>query len=127
MRGFENDSFIAMIFEKMRSNHNLYGKYVLTGNTIEWELNDEFIIRIARDYCGISKKLSGKIENPLTHWHPDDDDLYDDICRLGTRGNITVIHTTILYSSVIYSGPEAECRIKRKWLFGRYYYLRAKS
>lgn len=127
MRDFENDSFISMIFEKMRSNLDLCGKYELTDNTIEWELNDGFIISIARDYFGISKKLFGKIEKPLTHWHPDDDDLYDDICRLGTRGNITVIHTTILSSGVIYSGSETECRIKRKWLFGRYYYLRAKS
>ena len=127
IRGLENDSFIAMIFEKMRSNHDLCGNYELTGNTIEWEFNDEFTISISRDYFGISKKLFGKIENPLTHWHPDDDDLYDDICRLGTRGNITVIHKTILYDGVIYSGPETECRIKRKWLFGKYYYLRAKS
>ena len=127
MRGFENDSFIAMIFEKTRSNHDLCGEYELTGNTIEWEFNDEFIIRISREYFDISKKQFGKIENPLTHWHPDDDDLYDDICRLGTRGNITVIHKTILYDGVIYSGHETECKIKRKWLFGNYYYLRAKS
>ena len=126
-KGVERDTFIAMIFEKMCSNHDLCGKYELAGNAIEWELNEGFIISIARDYIGISKKLFGKIENPLTHWHPDDDDLYDDICRLGTRGNITVIHTTILYSGVTYSGPETGCRIKRKWLLGRYYYLRATS
>ena len=124
---FDCKSFESLLFEKMCSNHELCGKFELKKNVIVWNLCDGYIITIAQDYLDISNKLFGRIENSLHHWHPDDDDMYDDICKLGTSGNVTVIHTTILYSEVVYSGPENMCKIKRKWLFGRYYYLYAKK
>ena len=123
----DSNAFEFSLFKKMCLNHDLCGKFELMNNAIIWNLCDDYIITISQDYLAISNKLFGRLENLLHHWHPDDDEMYDDICKLGTSGNVTVIHKTILHSAIVYSGPENECRIKRKWLFGRYHYLYARK
>jgi len=61
----------------------------------------------------------------FAHWHPSDDEIYYDVCAIGRKGNVTVIHKSFLSESVLYSGSTTDCKYKRKGLFGRYYYLHA--
>lgn len=119
--------FIPNIFQMMKKNPSLAGSFELAEgcDEITWNLFEGYVIKIAEDYIGIDRMLFGKIPSALTHWHPSDDELYEDICNLGTKGNVTVIHKSILGESVLYSGEKSSCHYKRKWLFGRYIYLYA--
>lgn len=119
--------FIPNIFQMMKKNPSLAGSFELTAghDTIIWNLFEGYVITIAEDYIGIDRPLFGRIPYPFTHWHPNDDELYDDIRNLGTKGNVTVIHKSILGESVLYSGEKSKCKYKSKWLFGRYIYLYA--
>jgi len=87
---------------------------------IDWELNG-YRINIGWDYIGIEKKRRF-LDLPLTHWHPGDE-LAEDIRRIGTRGNLTVVHKGWLADGVVYSGPKEACPCHKKWLFGKYYYI----
>ncbi len=117
---------LSELFNKMKSNPDLAGSFVLLPDEIEWRVFDKYIVSIGNEYIGIDKIIFGRFKDSLTHWHPDEEDIYIDICRLGTKGNVTVIHKSILGESVLYSGPATDCKYKSQWLFGRYIYLYAK-
>lgn len=118
-------SNIQELYNLMVENRNLCGAFELTDNIIHWHLFKDFLITIGVDYIGIDKLIFGKFYDPFTHWHPSDDEIYSDICKIGTKGNVTVIFKNFLGVSILYSGPASECKYKRKWLLGRYYYLKA--
>ena len=115
------------LFCKMKDNPDLVGSFEEVDGRIVWHLFEGYEIEIASEYIDIHKLIFGKIVEPIHHWHPVVEDLYDEACRLGTKGNVTVIHLfgpgSVFGASVVYSGPKDECPIKRKWLFGRYIYL----
>jgi len=120
---------IHELYNLMVENKNLCGTFELTDNIIHWNLFEGFLITISKDYIdfyiGIDKKIFDKFYDSFTHWHPPSDEIYSDICKIGTKGNVTVIHKSILGEAILYSGSTTDCKYKRKWLFGRYYYLHA--
>ena len=117
------------LYEKMLQNPGLAGSYKEADGHIIWHLFHGYTLDITSEYIGINKTTSGKVTESIYHWHPDDEDLYDEVCRLGTKGNVTVIHLFglggMLGSFLIYCGPKSDCPLKRKWLFGKYVYLYA--
>ena len=120
------DNAVRELFKKMKSNPDLAGYFELLPEGIEWRLFDKYIVSIGNEYIGIDRILFGKLTDSLIHWHPDEEDVYNDICCLGTKGNVTVIYKNFIVTSVLYSGPAADCKYKRRWLFGKYIYLYAK-
>ena len=120
-----NKELLRDIFGRMRANPELAGAFEKTDAGISWRLFDGYMVGIDAGYIGIDRVFPGGIRYPITHWHPEDEDLYRDICRLGTKGNVTVIHKSILSDGVVYSGPRDQCRYRRKQLFGRYITLYA--
>ncbi len=122
----DNTSFIDSLYIQMKNNNNLAGTFEKIGNgTIMWHLFDGFTVTICQEYIGFDRKLFGFVQDSFTHWHPEDNEIYDDICDIGTKGNVTVIHKSFLGESILYHGPKDNCKYKRKWLFGRYYYFYA--
>ena len=117
------------VYEKMLHNHNLAGSYKEADGHIIWHLFHGYTLDITSEYIGINKVSYGNVSGSIYHWHPDDEDLYDEVCRLGTRGNVTVIRLFglggMLGSSLIYCGPGSDRPIRRKRLFGKYVYLYA--
>ncbi len=117
------------VYEKMLHNPNLAGSYKEADGHIVWQLFHGYTLDITSEYISINKTVFGKVAESIFHWHPDDEDLYDAVCRLGTRGNVAVIHLFglggMLGSSLIYCGPKQDCPIQRKWLCGKYIYLHA--
>ncbi len=123
----DETKIIQELYCRMKNNSDLAGSFELNGGKIDWKLFDGYDVEIASEYIGISRQL--KLIKPLYtsifHWHPDDEDLYTEVCKLGTKGNVTVIHMGWVWSCLLYSGPRSYCPIKRKWLFGKYIYLDA--
>lgn len=118
---------ISKLYAKMKNNPNLVGTFRLEENaSIEWKFSDSYTIHIAQDYIGIYRFLFKKIPESITHWHPEDDEIFDYVCALGTKGNVTVVKTSWFFTGVLYMGPASDCPYYRKWLFGKYYYLYAK-
>ena len=120
------------LYDKMIETPNLCGKFELVGKTIFWDLFDGFDIQISIEppdtYFSIEKKLFWKITDQITHWHPNEENIYDEVCEIGLKGNVAVIRKNLLFTSVVYMGKEENCPFspKKKWSWGKILYLKAK-
>jgi len=120
------------LYEKMLATPELCGKFELVDKTIFWDLFDGYNIQISIEppatHFSIEKKLFWKITDTVTHWHPEQEDIYDEVCKIGLKGNVLVIRKNILFTSTIYMGKEELCPYssKKKWSWGKVYYLKAK-
>ena len=119
----EFQEFNYNLYEQM-THKQLTAHYFLDETEIHWDISD-YVIEIGQDYIGIGKRLTRNISLPITHWHPVDDEILADICSIGTKGNVTVVHDGWFFETVLYSGPRNACPVKRKWLFGKYHYIYA--
>lgn len=120
------------LYNKMLEIPDLCGNFELIDNTIYWNLFDGYEIQISIDprdnYFGIDKKSFGKINDPVTHWHPDEEEVFREICDIGLKGNVLVIRKNLLFTSVVYMGKEENCPYspEKKWSWGKICYLKAK-
>lgn len=121
------------LFDMMKQNHDLCGDYhIVDDGNIEWDLYDSIQIEIGVDpgdcYLSVNKKVFGKIESEITHWHPTMFEIYDEVCKMGKRGNVLIIRTFLSGAGVLYMGAQENCPYKKhtKQLFGKIYYLEAK-
>ena len=55
-------------------------------------------------------------------------EIYDEICKIGRRGNVTVLRASPVGSALLYAGRKDVCPYPRekKLLLGKYYYLEAR-
>lgn len=120
------------LFDMMQDTPELCGKFELVGETIFWDLctgiDIEISIQPPSTYFGIGRRLFGKIPHTITHWHPECEEVYDEVLNIGSEGNVLVIRDNILFPSVLYAGKEEECPYlpTTKWRFGRILYSKAK-
>ncbi len=120
------------LYDLLMQTPELCGQFTLVSDhEIKWDIYEDFSVSIGVnkvDACiALDKMLFGRIPNHFTHWHPDPEDIYDEICAIGTRGHVLVIRKFLLGEMVLYMGPEADCPYSpnKKWRWGRIYYLRA--
>lgn len=118
--------------EKMLETPDLCGKFELVDKTIFWDLFDGFVIRISIEppetLFDIETMLFGVFPDYITHWHPDEDEIYDQVCHIGLKGSVLVLRRNFFGTSVLYMGKEEHCPYspQRKRLWGKIYYLKAK-
>ena len=120
------------LFEMMLATPDLCGDFeIAESGDIYWDLYKDIQIDIGVDtrdcYFSIAKKSFGKIKNEIMHWHPTIFEVYDDVCKVGMKGNVLVIRAFVGGESVLYMGDEANCPYSpdKKTLFGKVYYLKA--
>ena len=122
------------LYEMMLQTPDLCGHFELLsedGNII-WNLYDNIRIEIGVNpgdcYLGVSKMLFGKVKSELTHWHPIPFEIYNEVCKIGKRGNVIIVRTFATGGGVLYIGGKEECPYQKskRYLFGKLYYLEAK-
>ena len=140
---FENDaSPLKMIvpqsteelYGMMLETPDLCGRFELdkSAGSITWNLSENIVIEIGvgtpECYIGINKSHGGKVGGEITHLHPSVFEIYDEICKIGRRGNVTVLRASPVGSALLYAGREDVCPYPRekKLLLGKYYYLEAR-
>ena len=124
----------ADLYDMMQKTPDLCGEFDLTEDRqgIRWRIREDIQITLGVDlrdcYIGVDKLLFGKIESGITHWHPTEYEIYDEVCEIGRRGHVLVLRTRAGSGAVLYSGSCDECPYKpdQKVLFGKYYYIEAK-
>lgn len=140
---FENDaSPLKMIvpqsteelYGMMLETPDLCGRFELdkSAGSITWNLFENIVIEIGvgtpECYIGINKSHGGKVGGEITHLHPSVFEIYDEICKIGRRGNVTVLRASPVGSALLYAGRKDVCPYPRekKLLLGKYYYLEAR-
>lgn len=106
----------------------------LNGEVLIWNLYKDAYVRA---YCDSYDTCIDIISNSaftgsLIHWHPDEEDMLDELYTLGKRGNMLVLKKALLGTSIFYSGPSESFpptdRMplhfgKKKWDGGQLVYL----
>lgn len=104
------------LYNMMLLNKKLGGQYKLVDNEIIVWTFDDVIYEISMDgregYFNVLK--NNKFKLGITHWHPYEYEIYDDICKIGEKGNVLVIKTLLGGAQISYMGPKEKCTIKRK-------------
>ena len=106
---------------------DLHSKPELDGGILIWNLYKNAYVRA---YCDSYDTCIDRISNSiivgsLTHWHPDEEDMLDELYFLGKKGNILVLQNSLLLKCVFYKGSPDEYRFDRnkKWHWGKLTYL----
>lgn len=120
------------LYEMLIQTPDLCGQFTLVHEQeLRWDIYKDFAVSIGigkMDACIlIERKILGKLPDILTHWHSEPSDIYDEICDIGSRGNVLVIRKNFLGEAILYTGPETDCPYSPdiKWHWGKIYYLKA--
>lgn len=122
---------VLVCYSDLHSSPELYD------NILVWHLYKDAYVQA---YCNngdtcieiISESL---FLGSLMHWHPDEDNMLDELHALGKKGNMLVLKKTLLGTSTFYIGPVAHAPLsdgsklhfgKKKWDGGQLIYLEQK-
>ncbi len=118
------------LYAMMAETPDLCGGFELdgSGNGIRRRIREDIRISLEYGYIGVENLLLGKIESEITHWHPTEYEIYDEVCEIGKRGNVLVLRRGAGSGAVLYSGSKADCPYPpdKKVFWGKYYYIEAK-
>lgn len=111
-----NSKTTKELYEQLIQMSDLHSFPELEGEIIIWKLYKNAYVRA---YCDsydtcidiISNKFMG---GPLTHWHPDEGDMFDELYSLGKKGNILVLKRHLLGVGVFYIGKPDKYRFPKK-------------
>ena len=119
------------LYEQLLKLPDLHSYPEIDGEKLIWKLYDNAYVHAYCDsydtYIGI---ISTSLSCPSTHWHPDEDDMLDELCSLGKKGNILVLKSFLMGmgTGVFYLGEPEKYRFnkQRKWHWGKLTYLEQK-
>ena len=128
-----NSKTTKELYKKLLEMPDLHSAPELDGEILIWKLYKNAYIRA---YCDNYDTCIDIISNftlvgSLTHWHPDEDDMFDELYSLGKKGNILVVKKYlfgILGDGVFYMGEPNKYRFNKnkKWHWGKLTYLEQK-
>lgn len=126
-----NSKTTKELYEKLILMPDLHSKPELDGEILIWKLYENAYIRAYCDsYDTCIEIISTSAYCPSTHWHPNEDDMFDELYTLGKKGNILVLKRFSLAigmvsAGVFYMGKPDQYRFKKnkKWHWGKLIYL----
>ena len=129
------------LYDMMLQRSDLCGSYKLTSSegeyaydSIVWTIGDA-VIQLCVGHgngfisLGDNKKSKEKPKRDLAHWFPELDEIFDEVVRIGTKGNITVVCSDLRgEGSLLYSGSKEDCPYlpPKKHLLKKYFFIEAK-
>lgn len=123
----KNKKTTKEIYVRLISMQDLHSLPELNGDILIWKLFSNAYIRA---YCDSFDTCIDIISNDvaigsLIHWHPDEEDIFDELYSLGKKGNILVLKKHLLGVRVFYIGPSDKYRSSKskKWHCGKLIYL----
>ena len=125
------------IYNHLICKPDLHSQPELHDETLIWPLYKNAYIQA---FCHDGDTSIDIINNAIfsgsmMHWHPDEDDMIDELYTLGKKGNMLVLKKSLLGTSIFYSGssenfPSTEKTLlhfgKKKWDAGQLVYLEQK-
>ena len=119
------------LFEQLLEMPDLHSVPELDGEILIWKLyNNAYVRAYCDSYDTCIEIIGTSFTCSSTHWHPDEDDMLDELYLLGKKGNILVLKSFLMGmgTGVFYLGEPEKYRFnkKRKWHWGKLTYLEQK-
>ena len=95
------------IYAHLIQKTDLHSQPELHDEILIWHLYENAYVQAFCDNEDTSIDIIGNsvFVGSITHWHPDEDDMTDELYTLGKKGNILVLKKSMVGTSVFYSGP----------------------
>lgn len=94
------------LYDKLIQMPDLHSIPELDGEILSWKLYKNAYVRAYCDSYDTCIEINcTSLSCPSTHWHPDEEDMFDELYSLGKKGNILVLKKSLLGTSTFYSGP----------------------
>ncbi len=126
----KNSKSTKELYEKLIQMSDLHSLPELDGEIIIWKLYKNAYIRACCDSYDTCIDIidDSILVGSLTHWHPDEENMLEELYSLGKKGNILVLKKFLLGTVVFYIGePEKyQFNTKKKWHWGKLTYLEQK-
>ena len=125
------------LYDALLRKEDLHSYPQLFDNILVWNLYENAYVQAFCHGGDTSIGIFGNslFSGSLMHWHPDEDDMINELYTLGKRGNMLVLKKSLLGTSVFYSGPSESFPLtdrtslhfgKKKWDGGQLVYLEQK-
>ena len=125
-----NSKTTKELYDQIIQMADIHSKPELNGEILIWKLYENAYVRAYCDSYDTCIDIIGKFGS-LTHWHPDEDEMFNELYSLGKKGNVLVIKEFvfgILGTGVFYIGTPDKYQFtkKKKWYWGKLTYLEQK-
>lgn len=100
------------LYKMLKKTPDLAGEFEYQNNAQNELINyscGNLFLEIDVDYISINLKRNGKSNKNLTHYHPEEQDVYKEVYNITKRGNVLVVKTTLGGCSVLYVGKKQNC------------------
>lgn len=125
------------LYNALRFRTDLHSIPEIHGNELIWYLYKNAYVRAyCDDYDACIEIISTEyFNNNLFHWHPDEDEMFQELYSLGKKENMLVLKRALYGTSVFFKGPVEEYPFpdkrgfhfgKKKWDGGQLIYLEQK-
>jgi len=125
------------LYDALIGKPDLHSYPMLHDNILVWHL---YKIAYIQAFCNNGDTSIDIIGNSVftgsvMHWHPDEEDMLDELYNLGKAGNMLVLKKSLFGTSVFYSGPSETFPLtdrrslhfgKKKWDGGQLIYFEQK-
>lgn len=125
-----NSKTTKELYEKLIQMSDLHSFPELDGEIIIWKLYKNAYIRAycdSYDTC-IDIINDSILAGSLIHWHPDKENMLEELYSLGKKGNILVLKKFLRGTDVFYIGEPEKYQFnpKKKWPWDKLIYLEQK-
>ncbi len=125
------------IYDHLVSKPDLHSVPELHNETLIWHLYENAYVQAFCNGVHTSIDIIGNslFSGSIMHWHPDEDDMIDELYTLGKKGNMLVLKKSLFGTSTFYYGPSENFPLadrtllhfgKKKWDGGQLVYLEQK-
>ena len=95
------------LYDAIICKPDLHSRPILHDNILVWHLYKNAYVQA---FCNDGDTAIDIVGNSvftgsIMHWHPDEDDMIDELYALGKKGNMLVLKKSLLGTSTFYSGP----------------------
>ena len=116
------------LYQMLISTPGLHSLPQLNDDVITWELyHDVYVEAFINEWDTLINVVHMNMPHgSLMHWHPELEDMYEELLTLGKKGNILVLRRFLSGTEVYYLGKPEKFRFStnKKWHWGKLIYLK---
>lgn len=119
------------LYKMLMNTDGLHSPPKIKNDTIIWELYDNAYIEASiSEYDTIIDVLHDNVfRGSYMHWHPDIEEMYEELYTIGKKGNILVLRNYLSGTELFYLGAPEKYRFNKnkKWHWGKLVYFEQKQ
>lgn len=118
------------LYKMLINTDGLHSLPKIKNDTIIWELYDNVCVEASiSEYDTIIDVIhKNALHGSYVHWHPDIEEIYEELYNMGKKGNILVLRKLLFGTQVYYLGTPDKYSFNKhkKWHWGKLIYLEQK-